>query len=319
MNKVYPGARIGRWTVMECEANAENGCHTSKSTRKWLCRCDCGTERFVLERSLQQGNSYSCGCARRENAHKAIAHNIAGKTFGQLTALQVAKNQPKNGGIWWTCACSCGNHCDVPASLLVQGRKTHCGCRTRREFFHKDIAGQRFERLMALYPTKQRKKGSVIWHCRCDCGKEIDVSYNELVYSNLQSCGCKKKEHDDKLADYLTHIAGTSLDVIKSKKIPTNNTTGVKGVYLIRGKWVAKIVFQKKAYYLGTFTEFKDAVSARKEAEELLNAGTVAYYTKWKAKADIDPVWGKENPIKISVEKSTDKGISITFLPMMEE
>lgn len=83
------------------------------------------------------------------------------------------------------------------------------------------------------------------WLCRCDCGNEIDVSYNELVYTHLQSCGCKKEEYNEMLQNFLTHIDGTSLDMLKSKKIWTNNTTGAKGVYLIRGKYVAKIVFQK--------------------------------------------------------------------------
>ena len=45
---------------------------------------------------------------------------------------------------------------------------------------------------------------------------------------------------------FLTHVAGTSVDMLKSKKIPTDNTTGYKGVYLIRGKYVAKIVFQNE-------------------------------------------------------------------------
>lgn len=46
--------------------------------------------------------------------------------------------------------------------------------------------------------------GGVWWHCRCDCGNEIDVSYNTLIYSNIQSCGCRKKEHDEKLGTFLT-------------------------------------------------------------------------------------------------------------------
>ena len=204
----------------------------------------------------------------------------------------------------------------VPATLLMQGRKTHCGCRTQKDYHFVDISGQRFERLVALYPLQERtKRGGMIWHCRCDCGKEIDIDYNNLVYTSMKSCGCQKKEHDEKLKDYLVHVAGTSLDAIKSKKVPTNNTTGVKGVYFIRGKWVAKIVFQQKAYYLGTYTEFEDAVRARREAEEIINSGTIAHYTRWKEKADADPAWGKEHPIEISVEKTLQDGIKITLLP----
>ena len=143
-----------------------------------------------------------------------------------------------------------------------------------------------------------------MWRCRCDCGNEIDVAYNNLVDCNMKSCGCQKKKHDEKLWSFLTHVAGTSLDMIKSQKIPTNNTTGVKGVYLIRGKWVAKIVFQQKQYYLGTFSEFNDAVQARRDAEDTIRTGTVAHYEKWKAKADADPEWAKDNPASISAEKN---------------
>ena len=54
-------------------------------------------------------------------------------------------------------------------SLWAIGQRG-CGMRA------KDLTGQRFGRLTALYPTNRRDyKGSVIWHCRCDCGNETDV------------------------------------------------------------------------------------------------------------------------------------------------
>ena len=40
--KFKAGDRIGRWTVLgEYEL-------TGRNERKWLCRCDCGTERYVV-------------------------------------------------------------------------------------------------------------------------------------------------------------------------------------------------------------------------------------------------------------------------------
>ena len=118
---VVAGVRIGRWTVQD------EFIKTAKGEKKWLCRCDCGTERYVLERSLRHGGSMSCGCIRKEEAVKAISYDLAGQVFGDLTVLSKAENQRKNGGIWWTCQCSCGNLYDVPGSLLVTGRRTHCG------------------------------------------------------------------------------------------------------------------------------------------------------------------------------------------------
>lgn len=310
------GQKIERWTIIgDCVTD-------SWDKKRWLCRCECGTERYVLERSLKYRESQSCGCLRREQAQKAIAiSDIEGKSFGELTALHKAENQRKNGGIWWTCRCSCGNLYDVPGTLLVSGKRTRCSSKVHtKRYATADITGKRFYRLIALYPTKERsRRCSVIWHCRCDCGNEIDVDYNSLMYCDIKSCGCQKKEHEGFLKYHLTHVAGTSLDILKSNKVPVNNTTGVKGVYHIKGKWVAKIVFQQKAYYLGAYTDFNKAVQVRREAEQIFCHGTVAHYTRWKAKADVDPDWAKENPIEIRVEKKKNEEISITFLPVIED
>lgn len=74
------------------------------------------------------------------------------------------------------------------------------------------------------------------------------------------------------------------MDALKSRKVPTDNTTGYKGVYLIRGKYVAKIVFQKKQYFLGTYENIEDAAEARREAEEVLFDGSAKHYRKQKDK-----------------------------------
>lgn len=308
------GNQYGRWTVV---GDAK---FTPRGERKWLCRCACGTERYVLERSLVYGGSVSCGCLRIERANQVNTHDITGRTFGHLTALHPIEKKTKNGGIWWLCQCSCGNTCEVIASLLVKGRKTHCGCKTEKQYSFADITGQRFNRLTALYPTEKRTaRGGIVWHCRCDCGNELDVPYNELAFTNRQSCGCQKKEHDEMLPGFLTHVAGTSVDHLKSKKLPISNTTGVKGVYLIRGKYVAKIVFQKTQYYLGAYRKLEDAAEARREAEEILAAGTVKHYERWKARADLDPEWAEANPIQIHVDRHSGGEFSILFLPVMEE
>ena len=312
--RLASGTRIGRWTVLELpEAEAAQRI----SSRKWLCRCDCGTERLVLERALLYGGSESCGCLRKEKALAAVSHDLTGQIFGELTVLGKAEHQPKNGGVWWHCRCSCGNTYDISATLLSTGKRTHCPDRSHeRNYNFIDIAGQKFERLTALYATDKRdSKGSLVWHCRCDCGNEVDVSYNSLMYTHVQSCGCKKKEHDQELGSLLTHVAGTSMDMLKSKKIPTNNTTGTKGVYFIRGKYVAKIVLQKKAYYLGTYDNIDDAIEARRKGEELLHTGTAEYYERWKKLADADPDWAAENPISIRVERDSYGELKVWFEP----
>ncbi len=174
--KPESGQRFGRWTVLD-------GCITTpQGERKYLCRCDCGTERYVLEWSLQHGGSQSCGCLRMERARQATAYDLSGQTFGELKVVGRSRKRTKMGA-YWTCLCSCGYTCEATAAELMSGRKTHCGCKSVKNYASADITGRRFGRLTAQYSTKKRDtKGFVIWHCRCDCGNEINVSYNNLMY-----------------------------------------------------------------------------------------------------------------------------------------
>ena len=175
-------------------------------------------------------------------------------------------------------------------------------------------------RLTALAPTEKRDAGGgVIWQCLCDCGNVAEVSYNNLVYGGVMSCGCKKREHEMELSGYLTHVDGTSVDMLRSKKVPKNNTTGIKGVYLIKGRYVAKIVFQKKQYFLGSFDDLQSAGEARRQAEEQLSGQVIQHYECWKAIADLDPVWAQAHPIRISVEKRENGRLDVLLLPDIKE
>ena len=56
----------------------------------------------------------------------------------------------------------------------------------------KNITGQRFGHLVALYPTEERRYGSVVWQCQCDCGNTIRKSSHDLYENKARSCGCVK-------------------------------------------------------------------------------------------------------------------------------
>ena len=134
-------SNIGRWTVLGPFII------TPKGERKCLCRCDCGTERYVLERSLRYGGSKSCGCLTRKKAAEKNEHKLQGKIFGDFEVLEKAVKKQRNGGAWWICRCSCGNIIEVPGSLLVTGRKTHCGCKSDPKYYSVDIRNRKF-----IYP-----------------------------------------------------------------------------------------------------------------------------------------------------------------------
>lgn len=141
----------------------------------------------------------------------------------------------------------------------------------------KDITGKRYGRLTALYPTEKRDyKGSVIWHCRCDCGNEIDVSHDSLNYGHYSSCGCRKKELQAAVSDNLTFVDNTCLEWLEKRKYRQDNTSGFRGVVQRKnGNYSVNIGFQQKRYYLGTYDTYSDAVKVRLEAEEMIHGGFV--------------------------------------------
>ncbi len=58
---------------------------------------------------------------------------------------------------------------------------------------YQDVTGCRFGRLIALEPNGRDKSGYVVWRCKCDCGREVDVS-NKYLGKGTMSCGCLAKE-----------------------------------------------------------------------------------------------------------------------------
>lgn len=59
---------------------------------------------------------------------------------------------------------------------------------------YQDIKGQRFGRLIAVMPTRKRKRECVVWLCQCDCGKLTEVESHSLLKGHTKSCGCLQKE-----------------------------------------------------------------------------------------------------------------------------
>lgn len=211
--KPIDSRRVGRWAV------SEQYITTAKGEKKYLCLCDCGTERYVLERSLKSGGSLSCGCLRRERAQQATAYDLLGKTFGELKVVGKSRKRTKMGA-YWTCLCSCGYTCEATASELVSGRKTNCGCKNVKNYASSDITGQRFGRLTAQYSTKKRDtKGFVIWHCRCDCGNETVIKTNPWTcrFCKLPNMGtlncshCGKPVSDESMLKTAKDVAKAQL------------------------------------------------------------------------------------------------------------
>lgn len=129
-----------------------------------------------------------------------------------------------------------------------------------------DLTDQRFGKLTVLEPAENIGSRTA-WRCRCSCGRETVVRTLHLRNGHVTSCGCS----GNGLAR-LTYVDGTCVEMIRTRTVRSNNTSGVPGVdwWASKRRWRAAICFKGKRYYLGSYGRFEDAVRARKRAEEEL-------------------------------------------------
>lgn len=209
------------------------------------------------------------------------AVNITGQKFNMLTAIKPTDKR-NSEGVMWLCKCDCGNECYVSAKSLRNGNTKSCGCRRRL-----DITGERYGKLTAIRPIGILQGTSVTWLCKCDCGNEVKVLTKSLRSGNTKSCGCIWADDvSQKALAGRTFIDGTCIENLKSKKIPKNNTSGIKGVswHKQKSKWEAYIGFKGKQYNLGLYSNLEDAAEARKTAETKLHDEFVEWYEGRKKK-----------------------------------
>lgn len=159
----------------------------------WKCQCDCGNICEVSGEYLKRKNlPRDCGCSKVKNIKKkeseAKRNYLVGKRFGKLTVLAPTEKRINNSVVW-KCKCDCGNYKEVPTHLLTSNHTQSCGCLIR-EVQGKNITGQHFGKLTVLYPCDYKKKTTIVWHCKCECGNECDIDGNNLRQGLTQSCGC---------------------------------------------------------------------------------------------------------------------------------
>src|SRR5262245_8151647 len=123
---------------------------------------------------------------------------VPGMRFGRLTVIKQVEST-RRGAARYKCRCDCRNVTHPLASSLRNGGTQSCGC-LQREFIRKhnttkakDITGQRFGRLVALYPTGERRNERSFVRFRCDCGNETEHSIEGLG-TKVNSCGCLRKQ-----------------------------------------------------------------------------------------------------------------------------
>lgn len=131
-----------------------------------------------------------------------------------------------------------------------------------------DLTGKRFGKLTVKYEIKERRKRSVYWRCKCDCGNEIDVKGIYLTTGDTKSCGCIKADQEEinlreKYDD--SRVDGVVTPLFKGQKPRKDSSTGYRGVsryYTRKSKelrYRAWITVKGKRYYKSGFKTPEEA------------------------------------------------------------
>jgi len=146
--------------------------------KRWVCRCDCGTEKIIYQNSLCQGATKSCGCYNKEASRKRMSRGWAQVFTKEFLQKEHIENKKSLREIAKEKGCT--------VNCIVRHMKKH-NLRANDPFHN--IAGKRFDMLKVI-DMAYTKNGNSFWHVKCDCGTKKVVSGRSLVRHNIVSCGC---------------------------------------------------------------------------------------------------------------------------------
>lgn len=110
-----------------------------------------------------------------------------GDKINKWTILYRTINSSSNH-IQYVCKCECGNILPVLKTSLINNKSKHC-----KSCGGLNLINQIFGKLTVISKAES-KNNRGYWHCKCECGNEVDVNTNLLTSGHTQSCGCLHKE-----------------------------------------------------------------------------------------------------------------------------
>ena len=131
---IKSGQKFGSWTTVRLERNASSG------ALEWLCRCECGIEKYKRSRFLYINKNKNLAC-RRCSFLNGRRHSISiGQKFCCLTVVSEEDINTMSGKKRraYLCECSCGNTNIVYLQELLNGKRTSClECSRSKKIIHK--------------------------------------------------------------------------------------------------------------------------------------------------------------------------------------
>jgi hypothetical protein len=110
-----------------------------------------------------------------------------GQTFNKLLVVEKVKKYSL-----YDCLCDCGNiKYSVSLYDLEHNRIKSCGCINHGQGLIKDISGNHYGAFTVIKRLDTKTTDGYDYSCKCSCGNEKIVKYNNLVRGDTKSCGCK--------------------------------------------------------------------------------------------------------------------------------
>lgn len=144
----------------------------------------------------------------------------------------------------------------------------------------KDLTGQTFGRLTVVAYAGRAKNGNALWRCDCSCGGTAIIDGYRLRTGTTKSCGCYRRELMQtairenpktraQMGNKNRFVNTEGVNVTAITKRRSTNRSGVIGVSFDRqsGKWNARLFMKGHLLLNKQFTDFKEAVRARQQAE----------------------------------------------------
>jgi hypothetical protein len=100
----------------------------------------------------------------------------------------------------------------------------------------KEMAGQKFNRLLVIERAENDKYGNAFWWCLCDCGKKIRISGHSLRNGHTKSCGCLQKEKAAATGNWKNLIDLVPYNKGKRKEYPINYKELKSVWYAMKGR-----------------------------------------------------------------------------------
>ncbi|WP_396334127.1 hypothetical protein [Burkholderia anthina] len=175
---------------------------------KWMFTCACGSSQAFSVSQVILGQKKSC--CRYVPDEEIRTHNIAGKKFNRLTAIE------KIDGKMWKFRCDCGSETMHYVYGVLSGNIKSCGCkRFDRTTNSTNITGVRFGSLVA-----EKRVNQYSWLYRCDCGDAKILNEKNVSIGNVELCECRtanKSTRTDITGQKFGHLTAVARSVAHGK------------------------------------------------------------------------------------------------------